>query len=123
MAHSHGEPHGADRRSQPRSTGRSSLRYVDDVIAEAYLALRRGDLTRFLQLHAQVGISPKKDRLVSWARRKLWRGELDVALKAFDAARTRPTKNDLLGCAAVAEELLDESTAARARALAVSAKQ
>jgi len=92
------------------------------VIAEAYLALRRGDLTRFLQLHSEAGITPKRDRLVSWARRRLWHGELDVALEALAAARTHANKEDLLGCAAAAEDLRDESTATRARELASSAK-
>jgi len=117
MAHAHGQavtptPSGS------RRTRKQTLRYVDDVIGEAYLQLHRGNLEAFLALHRSAGVTPKKDRLVSWARRALWRGELESALRAFSAAGVTPMRDDLLACSVAAQERGDQRTAQCARLLA-----
>lgn len=121
MPHAHGEAiaHAASATKPPRSRS-NTLTYVDDVIGEAYLQLHRGNLDAFLSLHQEAGIRPRREALVSWGRKALWRGELGEALRAFAAARTRANRDDLLACATAAEERNDHEVAKRARTMALN---
>jgi hypothetical protein len=120
MVHPQGESLSSGPKSRPPA--QRTLRYADETIAQAYLELHRGNFSQFIALHRSAGIAPARDQVISWARRMLWRGELDAALEAFAAVHARPRKEDLLACVSVCEERHDSTTASRAQALAMNSQ-
>ena len=95
-----------------------AVRFLDDILHRAYRALDSGDPAGFVAGHREAGVTPPRQLVIAWARKALWRGELEAALQALSLVGARADREDLFACARAAAEQGNAAVEKRALSLA-----